>query len=63
QENIIIKGVETLYGARVSSFGDHRTAMRMVIAGLAACGKTRIDDLSCIRKSFPDFLATLNSLK
>ncbi|MFA4989711.1 MAG: 3-phosphoshikimate 1-carboxyvinyltransferase [Candidatus Omnitrophota bacterium] len=61
-ENIIIKGVETLYGARVSSFGDHRTAMSMVIAGLAACGKTRIDDLSCINKSFPDFLATLNSL-
>ncbi|MFA5725900.1 MAG: 3-phosphoshikimate 1-carboxyvinyltransferase [Candidatus Omnitrophota bacterium] len=63
QENIIIKGVETLYGARVSSFGDHRTAMSMVIAGLAACGKTRIDDLSCINKSFPEFLKTLNSLK
>ncbi|MDD5662601.1 MAG: 3-phosphoshikimate 1-carboxyvinyltransferase, partial [Candidatus Omnitrophica bacterium] len=63
QEDIIIKGVETLYGARVSSFGDHRTAMSMVIAGLVSCGKTRIDDLSCINKSFPEFLKTLNSLK
>jgi len=61
-ENIIIKGVETLYGASVSSFGDHRTAMSMIIAGLAACGKTRLDDVSCIDKSFPNFLKTLNSL-
>lgn len=62
-ENIIIKGTETLYGARVSSFGDHRTAMSMVIAGLVTCGKTRIDELSCINKSFPGFLKTLNGLK
>ncbi|MFA5177827.1 MAG: 3-phosphoshikimate 1-carboxyvinyltransferase [Candidatus Omnitrophota bacterium] len=62
-ENIIIKGVETLYGARVSSFGDHRTAMSLVVAGLTTCGRIRIDDLSCINKSFPNFLKTLNSLK
>ncbi|MDD2679546.1 MAG: 3-phosphoshikimate 1-carboxyvinyltransferase [Candidatus Omnitrophica bacterium] len=62
QENIIIQGAKVLYSARVSSFGDHRTAMSMVIAGLAARGKTRIDDISCINKSFPGFLTTLKSL-
>ena len=63
QENIIIKGTEALYGAKVSSFGDHRTAMSMIIAGLATRrGKTSIDDVSCINKSFPDFLKTLKSL-
>jgi len=62
RESIIIKGVKELRGAEVSSFGDHRTAMSMLIAGLAAKGPTRIDDISCINKSFPDFLKTLNSL-
>ncbi|MDO8662072.1 MAG: 3-phosphoshikimate 1-carboxyvinyltransferase [Candidatus Omnitrophota bacterium] len=62
QENIIIKGVRELCGSRLSSFGDHRTAMSMTIAGLASRGKTSIDDLSCINKSFPNFLEVLNSL-
>jgi len=62
RENIIIKGVKELTGAKVKSFGDHRTAMSMLIAGLAARGETSIDDISCIAKSFPDFLKTLNSI-
>ncbi|MDD5568115.1 MAG: 3-phosphoshikimate 1-carboxyvinyltransferase, partial [Candidatus Omnitrophica bacterium] len=62
RENIIIKGVSRLYGTKVKSFGDHRTAMSMAIAGLAASGSTTIDDVSCINKSFPGFLKTLNSL-
>ncbi|MCM8795604.1 MAG: 3-phosphoshikimate 1-carboxyvinyltransferase [Candidatus Omnitrophica bacterium] len=61
-ENIIIKGVETLKGTRVSSFGDHRTAMSMIIAGLNAKGNTLIDDIGCIDKSFPEFPRLLKSL-
>lgn len=61
-EKLIIKGVKHLMGAKVRSFGDHRTAMSMVVAGLAACGNTRIDDISCIDKSFPDFLNILKTL-
>ncbi|MFA5095719.1 MAG: 3-phosphoshikimate 1-carboxyvinyltransferase [Candidatus Omnitrophota bacterium] len=63
REDIIIKGGKALRGAQVRSFGDHRTAMSMVIAGLAAQGRTRVDDLSCINKSFPNFLKVLNSMK
>ena len=62
REDIIIKGQGRLYGANLRSFGDHRTAMSMVIAALAAEGKSRVDDINCIRKSFPSFLATLKSL-
>lgn len=62
EENIIIKGVKHLKGAKVRSFGDHRTAMSMVVAGVAAVGRTEIDDVSCINKSFPDFLRLLNTL-
>lgn len=61
-ENIIITGVNSLNGAKVKSFGDHRTAMSMVVAGLAAKGATHIDDVSCISKSFPGFIKKINSL-
>jgi 3-phosphoshikimate 1-carboxyvinyltransferase len=54
--DIAVDGVKQLTGARVRSFGDHRTAMSMVVAGMAASGKTVIDDVSCINKSFPGFL-------
>ncbi|MFA4993193.1 MAG: 3-phosphoshikimate 1-carboxyvinyltransferase [Candidatus Omnitrophota bacterium] len=61
-ENIIINGKGFLNGARLRSFGDHRTAMSMVVAALAAKGSSRLDDISCISKSFPGFLTTLRSL-
>lgn len=61
-ENIIIEGVKQLKCASVKSFADHRTAMSMIIAGLAASGNTRIDDISCINKSFPGFLGILKRL-
>ncbi len=61
-EKIIIQGRKTLIGANVKSFGDHRTAMSMVVAGLAAQGVTRIDDISCINKSFPNFLSLLKTI-
>ncbi|MCX5707278.1 MAG: 3-phosphoshikimate 1-carboxyvinyltransferase [Candidatus Omnitrophica bacterium] len=61
-ENIIVKGPVQLKGARLRSFGDHRTAMSMIIAGLAAGGRTEIDDTFCINKSFPEFLSILRSL-
>jgi 3-phosphoshikimate 1-carboxyvinyltransferase len=61
-EKIVVTGAKSLKGAEVKSFGDHRTAMSMVVAGLAARGRTRIDDIACINKSFPHFLQILNQL-
>lgn len=61
-EDVLIKGTGRLFGADLKSYGDHRTAMSMVIAALAAEGESRIDNIACISKSFPGFLATLNSL-
>jgi 3-phosphoshikimate 1-carboxyvinyltransferase len=62
-ENIFIRGQGGLRGAEFKSFGDHRTAMSMVVAAMAAEGQSRIDDVGCINKSFPSFIATLNNLK
>jgi 3-phosphoshikimate 1-carboxyvinyltransferase len=61
-EKIVINGKGGLKGARVKSFSDHRTAMSMIIAGLAASGRTEIDDISCIDKSFPGFIAAIKPL-
>jgi len=62
-ESVIVSGAKELRGSSVKSFGDHRTAMSMVVAGLVARGITRIDNVACISKSFPRFLTVLNKLK
>ena len=54
-ENIIVEGGGRLLGAEVESFSDHRTALSMIIAALAAQGKTKIKDVECIKTSFPEF--------
>lgn len=61
-ENIIIEGEKPLKGKRVKSFGDHRTAMSMFVAGSVAGGETVIDDVSCIAKSFPGFIKAFDRL-
>lgn len=61
-EKILIKGGSLLHGAKVSSFGDHRTAMSMLIAGLAIKDNVEVTGLECINKSFPDFEKLLTKL-
>lgn len=61
-EKVVIQGVGKLKGAKVKSFGDHRTAMSMIVAGLNSRGNTEIDDLDCINKSFPNFLKLLKKI-
>ena len=62
RDGVIIEGVEKLHGATVKSYGDHRTAMSMIVAGLSARGKTIIENTECINTSFPGFLKTLKIL-
>lgn len=50
-----IEGREILRGARCESHGDHRIAMSLAVAGLAARGKTAIADAEWIETSFPGF--------
>ncbi|NQV04029.1 MAG: 3-phosphoshikimate 1-carboxyvinyltransferase [Candidatus Omnitrophica bacterium] len=51
-----------LHGATLWSFGDHRTAMSMLTAGIAIKGNVRVTGLSCINKSFPGFQKLLRKL-
>jgi 3-phosphoshikimate 1-carboxyvinyltransferase len=49
-------------GARVSSWGDHRLAMALVVAGLLADGPTVVEGVDCIATSYPDFVSTCRGL-
>jgi 3-phosphoshikimate 1-carboxyvinyltransferase len=59
KDGLEIHGRPTLRGARVASFGDHRIAMAFAIAGLHADGETVIQDVECVRESYPGFEETL----
>lgn len=61
-DDVIIRGPSKLVGGTVESFGDHRTAMSMAIAGLVASGRTTIKDIDCVKTSFPGFFETLLQL-
>ncbi|MFC1699160.1 3-phosphoshikimate 1-carboxyvinyltransferase [Candidatus Omnitrophota bacterium] len=60
--DIIIRGPVKLRGNTVDSFGDHRTAMSMAIAGLVASGQTTITNADCVDISFPGFFSELKRL-
>ncbi len=57
-----IDGPQPLTGAVVSSRRDHRLAMSLAIAGLAAEGDTIIEDAQELNESFPGFVETLREL-
>lgn len=50
-----VTGRERLIGAVCESHGDHRIAMSMAVAGLAASGETTVRDAQWIETSFPGF--------
>ncbi|HBA89939.1 MAG TPA: 3-phosphoshikimate 1-carboxyvinyltransferase [Geobacter sp.] len=57
-----ITGAGTLKGCAADSFGDHRIAMSMMVAGLAAKGETSVSDVDCIATSFPGFAELLEEV-
>jgi 3-phosphoshikimate 1-carboxyvinyltransferase len=61
-DGLRIPGQQTLQGAEVSSFDDHRIAMAFAVAGLIAEGATTITDSACVQISFPTFFETLASV-
>jgi 3-phosphoshikimate 1-carboxyvinyltransferase len=57
-----IEGPQALTGAAVRSQRDHRLAMSLAVAGLAACGETVIEEAQELHESFPGFVETLRQL-
>jgi 3-phosphoshikimate 1-carboxyvinyltransferase len=58
-----VKGNQTLKGAHIDSFGDHRIAMAFSIAALTADAPTVLHGSQCVKISFPSFFSLLQSLQ
>jgi 3-phosphoshikimate 1-carboxyvinyltransferase len=62
EDGLSIKGQSGLKGAIIESYGDHRIAMAMAIAGLIADGETIIHGFSSVNISFPGFFQIIRKL-
>jgi 3-phosphoshikimate 1-carboxyvinyltransferase len=56
EDGFTVTGPIRLRGALTSSYGDHRIAMSLAVAGLVAEGQTAIRGAECIDISFPGFM-------
>jgi 3-phosphoshikimate 1-carboxyvinyltransferase len=62
-DGLVIEGPTPLKGAVVQSHGDHRLAMSLAIAALAADSPTTIEDIDCVSTSFPGFWDLLEQIR
>jgi 3-phosphoshikimate 1-carboxyvinyltransferase len=62
EDGFKIPGGQSLRGAELQSFGDHRIAMAFAIAALRAQGETLIHGSDCAAISYPAFFSTLQEL-
>ena len=61
-DGMIIAGGGRLKGGECDSYGDHRMAMSLAVAGLISEIGTTIHDVECVNTSFPGFWDMLSSL-
>ena len=63
EDGMIVHGGAALRGGEVDSHGDHRIAMSLAVASLAAEGEVTIRDTACTATSFPDFWTLLEGVR
>ncbi len=61
-DGLKIRGGQTLHGAELDSFGDHRIAMAFAVAALRAEGETLIRGAESAAISYPAFFQTLEEV-
>jgi len=62
EDGLTINGSCSLHGATIDPHNDHRIAMACAVAALGAKGKTKIQNIECINKSYPQFFSDLRVL-
>lgn len=62
EDGLTIPGGQTLHGAEIDSFGDHRIAMAFAVAASRAEGETVIHGADSAAISYPAFFQTLEEL-
>lgn len=61
-DGLVVRGGRTLRGASCLSYGDHRMAMAMAVAGLVAEGETLIQGAEAAEVSYPGFWSDLGAI-
>lgn len=59
---LTINGVDSLTGAKLNSYHDHRIAMCVAVAATIANGNTTLYDADCVKKSYPTFYQNYRQL-
>ncbi len=62
KDGMSIKGAPKLKGGEVKSYKDHRMAMALAVLGACSEGTTVIDDVHCIKISFPGFFESMQNV-
>lgn len=62
EDGMLIEGTKHLSGARLESYHDHRIAMSLTIAALAASGSSHLHGSQCIDISYPSFFEHIDHL-
>jgi 3-phosphoshikimate 1-carboxyvinyltransferase len=62
QDGFVVSSTGKLAGGEVHSCGDHRLAMALSVAGLAAEGRVAVEGAEMTDESFPGFVETLRQL-
>ncbi|MCX6089526.1 MAG: 3-phosphoshikimate 1-carboxyvinyltransferase [Candidatus Atribacteria bacterium] len=62
-DGLVIQGPVHLRGGRVASYGDHRIAMSLIVAGMVADDEVEVEDMECIGISYPDFFDDLKKIR
>ena len=60
KDSLTVHGPARLHGATVDAHGDHRVAMALAVAGLAAEGETTVEGWEAVAISYPTFADDLH---
>ncbi|MBQ2765887.1 MAG: 3-phosphoshikimate 1-carboxyvinyltransferase, partial [Clostridia bacterium] len=63
EDGLIIVGKPKLAGGYVLSYSDHRIAMAAAAASAGCICDVIVDDMSCINKSYPEFVRDFMSVR
>jgi len=61
-DGFVVKGTGKIVGGEGKSYGDHRMAMLLAIAGKLSMEGVRIKDAECVKISFPNFFEILEGI-
>jgi 3-phosphoshikimate 1-carboxyvinyltransferase len=59
---MLVHGKSKLHGAKVSSHGDHRVAMALLVCGLGIDDYIEVENSECAAVSFPGFFDVMGKM-